>query len=624
MLGCQKFPVDTVFCKLFLFLKKTVLPPVGLSNWCRRLTVRIARSKLPRPLSARPTGTQGSLADEPDSPRDARSRGPCEHRALTSPSLRTLFTKRREADGVSRETKVATAPNATFANFLHPGLLLVFVVSTGTLFAQEKANVPETTTQVKFLVTLAKMEGPLPTQGRVLVFVSKTNSPRLVAGPNWFQPEPFFAFDANMISPEVPVTVGDTATSFPAPPSSLKPGKYFCQAILDQDFFHSSASDGPGNVYSLTKEIEIVQGSSNTIELTLDQIVKEDAFEDTETMKFIDVESPRLTAFHHRRVTSPAAVILPASYGTDTTRRYPVYYEITGFGGTLNGIARGGRRRASAAESDDKKVDFIRVVLTGQCKWGHHVYANSDTNGPRGDALIEELIPYVDQNFRTIADSRARFVGGHSSGGWSSLWLQVAYPDSFGGVWSTSPDPVDFRDFQQTNLYLPDDSVFVDRSGDRRPLARRGAEPVVWYDSFSKMDDVIGRGGQLRSFEAVFSRVGSDGQPEQCWDRTTGAVNPATVEAWKRYDISLILKQRWESLGPKLTGKLHVYMGDLDTFYLEGATKLLGERLKELGSDAVVELVPGKDHGSLLDGVMRRRINREMSDAFLKQYPDWN
>jgi S-formylglutathione hydrolase FrmB len=133
------------------------------------------------------------------------------------------------------------------------------------------------------------------------------------------------------------------------------------------------------------------------------------------------------------------------------------------------------------------------------------------------------------------------------------------------------------------------------------------------------MEVVMGRGGQLSSFEAVFSPRGPDRQPLKLWDRQNGAVDPKVAEAWRRYDLRLILEQNWPMLGPKLAGKLHVYMGAEDTFYLEGATRLLGESLKKLGSDAVIDIVPGRDHGSLLDTAMRERIAREMAETFNKE-----
>jgi S-formylglutathione hydrolase FrmB len=220
-----------------------------------------------------------------------------------------------------------------------------------------------------------------------------------------------------------------------------------------------------------------------------------------------------------------------------------------------------------------------------------------------------------------VADPRARFVGGHSSGGWSSLWLQVAYPETFGGVWSTSPDPVDFRDWQGTNLYtVPPPSVFVDEHGQRRPLARMGAQPVLMYDDFCKMDDVLGRGGQLRSFDAVFSPLAENGEPARCWERSNGRIDSTILEHWKKYDISLMLQQNWPQLKDKLAGKLHVTTGDLDTFYLNRAVELMSERLKSLGSDAQIEIVPGKDHGSILTPQLRSTRQTQMTAAFLKSF----
>src|SRR5262249_15129 len=153
---------------------------------------------------------------------------------------------------------------------------------------------------------------------------------------------------------------------------------------------------------------------------------------------------------------------------------------------------------------------------------------------------------------------------GHSSGGWSSLWLQVAYPDFFGGVWSTAPDPVDFRDFQRINIYEQAVNFFRDADGKERPLARQGDRVVLRFKAFSEMEEVMGHGGQLASFEAVFSPRGTDGRPRKLWDRRTGAVDPDVAKAWEKYDIRLVLERNWETLGPKLKGKLHVYTGDLD------------------------------------------------------------
>ena len=119
--------------------------------------------------------------------------------------------------------------------------------------------------------------------------------------------------------------------------------------------------------------------------------------------------------------------------------------------------------------------------------------------------------------------------------------------------------------------------------GQRRPIARRGTRPVLFFDDFSRMEDVIGDGGQLHSFEAVFSPLGPDGRPRPLWDRATGAIDPEVAKAWEAYDIRLVLERNWTTLGPKLAGKLHVITAELDTFYLEGAVKLLKAVAREPG-----------------------------------------
>ena len=174
---------------------------------------------------------------------------------------------------------------------------------------------------------------------------------------------------------------------------------------------------------------------------------------------------------------------------------------------------------------------------------------------------------------------------------------------------------MDFRDFQKVDLYSPGVNAFKDPEGNRRPVARMGGRAVIFYDNFSKLEDVIGDGGQMHSFEAVFSPLDADSRPRALWDRATGAVDPVTAKAWEKYDIRLILERNWATLGPKLKGKIRVVTGEEDTFYLDGAAKLLKASLSSLGSDAVVELVPGRDHGTVMDAALAARFDREMNAA---------
>ena len=301
-------------------------------------------------------------------------------------------------------------------------------------------------------------------------------------------------------------------------------------------------------------------------------------------------------------------------------RRYPVLYIIPGFGGSYRTALA---YQTGGPAAGPGETEFIRVVVEGECKWGHHTFADGATNGPRGTSFVREYVPLVDRTYRTIAAPTARFLTGHSSGGWASLWLQVSYPDEFAGVWSTSPDPVDFRDFQQVDLYRePPLSLYVDEQGNRRPIARRGEQPVLWFDSFGLMDDVIGRGGQLRSFEAVFSPLGPDGQPSRAWDRRTGLIDPAVVRAWRSYDIRLKLEENWATLGPKLGGKLHVWTGELDTFYLTGAVEKLASSLAALGSDAQVTILPGRNHANVLSAELCAEMRRGMTSRLIQKHAD--
>ncbi len=447
-----------------------------------------------------------------------------------------------------------------------------------------------------------------PISARVYVMLGRAGEgttpkePRLTL--DWFHPPTFFAVDAEDWMPATPLRIPADAAGLPGPPATVKPGAYIAQAVirLNKDTHH--IGDGEGNAYGPPHRFAL-GADPKTVALAVDAIVPAKRFVETDRIKLVEVESPLLSAFHKRPVKHRAAVILPPG---DPTRKRGTLYIVPGFGGNHFMASQ-----FAARPIYRYGTDLIRVVLDPDCETGHHVFADSARNGPRGQALVEELIPHIEQNFPVLPDPRTRLVNGHSSGGWSSLWVQINYPEKFGGVWSTSPDPVDFRDFQGVDLYAADVNIFRDPAGVRRPIARRGTHPILFTDTFSQLEDVIGDGGQLHSFEAVFSPLEGGHRPRPLFDRETGRVDPKTVTHWKNYDLRLRLERDWSRLGPKLKGKLHIVVGEIDTFYLEGAVKLLKESLRELGSDAAVEIVPGRDHGTVLDAKLASRFDREMN-----------
>ncbi len=429
-------------------------------------------------------------------------------------------------------------------------------------------------------------------------------------GPDWFSPKPCYSTDVKNGDANKGIVVENgNAIGFPGKLKNLKPGEYTVQAVLDLNLGGRAIGSSPGNYYSVPVSMKLDPSSSGIVTLTCDKVVEEQRLQEADRIKELRVQSNLLSAWYKRPTFIKSAVILPESYGSDASRKYPVLYVIPGFGGDAIHVSD---RALSGTEKDGE--EFIEVILDPNCPTGHSVFADSANNGPWGQALTTELIPALEQKYRTFGVPETRFLTGHSSGGWSSLWLQVAYPEIFGGVWSTSPDPVDFRDFQKIDLYQPGVNMFTDEKGEARPLARIGGKAALFYKAFSDMERPI-RGEQLGSFEAVFSPKGKDGEPVKLWNRDTGAVDMKVAHTWEKFDIDLKLRSEWKTTGPKLAGKLHVFTGDVDTFYLEGAVRLLKTDMAILGSDAEIEIWPG-DHGSVMTKKLIDKINHEMAESF--------
>ncbi|CAN5615961.1 alpha/beta hydrolase-fold protein [soil metagenome] len=479
---------------------------------------------------------------------------------------------------------------------------LFVLLFSGSVTAQHAA--------ISFKVTADPAVLKEPFTGRVYVTLTNSQPQPVTRNLNWFKPEPTFALDVKAMTATAGVTLGANALAFPIALKDLPKGKYYAQAILDRDLGGISVFSSPGNLYSKAKRFTWDGSMANTIELQLDQVVDDDEFTETGTVKYFEITSKLLSDFHKKPIKLRAGVVLPKSYAKEATHKYPTVYEIPGFGGDHHhaGIA------SITGSTNVGDTEAIWVVLDPNCRLGHHVFADSANNGPYGRALVEELIPALEKKFRMSATPGTRLLTGHSSGGWSSLWLQITHPEFFGGCWSTSPDPVDFRDFQRVDLTAKSANLFKDEAGNLRDLSRGDRGKTLQFQKFAAMEDCLGRGGQLASFEAVFSPRMPDGTPRKLYDRKSGAIDPVTAKAWEAFDVRKILENDWAVLGPKLKGKVHLWMGDVDTFYLDGAARLLKESQAKLKSDAVIELFPRKTH-ALLDRELKQRMNREMAAA---------
>lgn len=466
---------------------------------------------------------------------------------------------------------------------------------------------PPSDGKLEFAVQFDSAVRSEPFTGHIIFFLSDNLDAEPRESHSWLSRQPVFGKDVRDWKPGEEIRI-DKLRGYPYSLKKLPKKRYTVQAVMHTNLDLSHSGTAEGNLYSKPIKIEIDPAAGGVVRLKIDQTVKPDKPKmNLPRAKDVKLKSSLLSRFHHRDVFLRAIVVLPEAYEKEPDRKFNALYVIPGFGGDEREAAM------YAAILGPSREPFVRIGLDGTCALGHHVYADSDNNGPWGTALVEEMIPHLEKEFRLIPEPKARLLTGHSSGGWSSLWVQMTHPEYFGGVWSTSPDSVDFHDFSGIDLYDPQVNFFKDADGEPRPIMRDRGKVRLLLKDFARMEDVIGPGGQIHSFEAVFSPRGEDGKPVLLWNRKTGKIDPEVMKAWRRYDIVDKLQRDWPTLGPKLKGKITVVMGDEDNFYLNGAVHRLKDALAKLGSDARVFIEPGKDHGSIMFSKPFRLMLDEMS-----------
>uniref|UniRef100_H3GFQ1 Uncharacterized protein n=1 Tax=Phytophthora ramorum TaxID=164328 RepID=H3GFQ1_PHYRM len=480
---------------------------------------------------------------------------------------------------------------------------------------------PEGSRKSNFVFRVA-YEGLEPiADGRVILFFAPapTPEPRSEAF-DLEAPRPLFAKDVRNVQPGDVIEFESTEFSTPEAlafvPQNLDvfSNELFVQALIHHDVNDPDANSRVGNTYSKPVEVRFDgDDADNVVKIVVDQVVGETMdLTPTEWVEHISMKSELLSQYHKQDVFMMASIVLPRDYeALKESRHFPTVYYIEGFTGTESYAKRAKGFLSSEMGQEWQAgrwpTPMLRVTLGSRFRYGHTSFADTDANGPWGTALVTEFIPFLESQYSAVPSSGGRFLHGHSSGAWATLWLQLQFPDFFGGTWSSAPDPVDFSRFQVVNIYEAD-NAYWDANGHPYPTSRSNGLVTCSNRDENLVERVYGRGngGQWDAFFALFSPRGPDGMPVPLFDKISGEINRDVAKYWERYDICKFLEKRPDLLTTKLRGKVHVICGFEDTYYLDYACrslrKLVGDG-KSAGQNGTavpnyVAMVPG-DHSSI-------------------------
>jgi hypothetical protein len=472
-----------------------------------------------------------------------------------------------------------------------------------------------------------------PRSGRLLVILGKpgADEPRLSVGQTGKNASPILGRDIPHLEPDAVTVLDNKSAIFPIESlSRLRPGTYAVQALLhtNRDL---NLANAPGDRYSPVTTVRLDPAIGGTVSLELTRSVPAESIPaDNELVKYLAIRSRLLSDFHGRPIDLRAGVILPPDFKRHPDRRYPVRVHIGGYGSRFTnagGMMSPGSEFHRAWMADDAHR-MILIHLDGAGPLGDPYQVDSANHGPYGAAVTRELIPFIEERFRGIGDGRARFVDGGSTGGWVALALQVFYPDFFNGAWAFCPDSVDFRSFQLVNIY-DDDNAYIDGHGIERPASRDVSGQIRYTMRHEcQLENVLGRGnswavsgGQWGAWNATYGPRGADGQPVLLWDPKSGAIDRKVALLWKSYDLHRVLEDNWTELGPKLRGKLHIWVGEADDFFLNHAVHKLDAFLARAQPPYGGSVTFGPREGHCWMGITQAAMMKQMAQRLVAQKP---
>lgn len=532
----------------------------------------------------------------------------------------------------------------------------------------------------KFRVELPREGVEASYDGRVILILSPDGKtePRFQVDQNYDAPQ-IFGVNVDGLKAGQHVAIGDDVLGFPAENMNAVPeGEYFVQAVLHKyDTFNLSngktvklpAARGagqnwrkePGNVISAPTKVKFDPDGRREIRVTLDQVLPPiPEPEDTEFVRHIKIRSDMLSKFWGTDVYLRAHVLVPRDFDKHPQARYPLIINHGHFPEDFGGFRttppdenlecvyserfdepcynRTEQEEAYRFYQKWVSDDFPRMLII-QIDHSNPYYddsyaVNSANIGPYGDAIMKELVPAVEQQFRGLGEGWARFTYGGSTGGWEALAVQVFYPDDFNGAFVACPDPIDFRQFMITNIYEEKNAYWNEGPFARSPKpGKRNYLGHVPYtvEMENRWELVLGdktrSGAQWDVWEAVYSPNADDGYPQRIWDKRTGVIDKDVAAYWREnYDLRYILERDWAKLAPKLQGKIHIYTGDMDNFYLNNAVYLMEDFLEKADPPYKGEVKYGDrdEHcwngdPDLPNSISRLRYNTMYVDKILKR-----
>lgn len=479
-----------------------------------------------------------------------------------------------------------------------------------------------------FTVTLPSTGIERANDGRVLLILTPdgTREPRFLVNTENLGAQ-VFGMNADAASPGARFEIGTGVLGYPAEDMAQLPkGEYFVQAVFHKYQTYKlgngktvklPAARGagqnwrlePGNIVSESIKVSFDPAKPGTITIPLTKVLpKIPEPRDTEFVRHFKLRSEKLSEFWGTDVYLRGHVLVPRDFDKHPKARFPLIINHGHFPDDFGGF------RTTPPDADLKCIPNARfnepcynkveqqeaynfykhwiangtprmliVEIDHSNPYYDDSYAvNSANLGPYGDAIVEEFIPELERRYRGLGAGWARFMYGGSTGGWEALAAQIKYPDSFNGALAACPDPIDFRQNMLTDMYSEKNAYWNEGPFGRVPKpGKRNYLGQVAYtaEMENRLELVLGdksrSGGQQDIWEAVYSPMGADGYPQRIWDKRTGVINPAVAAYWREnYDLRYIMERDWKTLGPKLAGKIHLYVGDMDNFYLNNAVYL--------------------------------------------------